>query len=56
VFDVFDRYSGYVPLKHKMSYSLVNFVEETNAKNVDVLITVSEKVLSTFRSKPKFVP
>lgn len=53
VFDVFDRYSGYVPLKHKWLYSLVNFVEERIAKNADVLITVSEKVQSTFRRKPK---
>jgi glycosyltransferase involved in cell wall biosynthesis len=56
VFDVFDRYAGYVPLKYKMLYSLVNFVEETTAKNADVLITVSEKVLSTFRKKPKRCP
>jgi glycosyltransferase involved in cell wall biosynthesis len=53
VFDVFDRYSGLIPLKHKMLHSLINFVEERIAKNADVLITVSEKVLSTFRNKPK---
>ena len=52
VFDVFDRYSGFVP-RRKMLISLVNFVEEAIAKNADVLITVSEKVLSTFTSKPK---
>jgi glycosyltransferase involved in cell wall biosynthesis len=53
VFDIFDRYSGYVPLKHKWLYTLVNFLEERTAKNADVLVTVSEKVQSTFRSKPK---
>jgi glycosyltransferase involved in cell wall biosynthesis len=53
VFDVFDRYSGLIPLKNKMLYFLVNSVEEQIAKNADVLITVSEKVLNTFRNKPK---
>jgi hypothetical protein len=53
VFDVFNRYSGYIPLKDKMSYSLINFVEETVAKNADALITVSEKVLSTLQKQTK---
>jgi glycosyltransferase involved in cell wall biosynthesis len=54
VFDVFDRYAiAFVPRKFRLFYSAVNFLEEFFSKNSDVLITISEKVLSTFRRKPK---
>ena len=54
VFDVFDRYAmAFVPSKFKVYYSVVNYLEEFFSKRADVLITISEKVLSTFRKKPK---
>ena len=49
VFDVFDRYAmAYVPLKSKRLYSVVNSIEELFSRKVDVLITVSEKLMKTF--------
>jgi glycosyltransferase involved in cell wall biosynthesis len=54
VFDVFDRYAmAFVPPKCKVYYSIVNYLEEFFSKRADVLITISERVLSTFRKKPK---
>jgi glycosyltransferase involved in cell wall biosynthesis len=54
IFDVFDRYAiAFVPRKYRIFYSTVNFLEEFFSKNSDVLITISDKVLSTFRRKPK---
>ena len=52
IFDVFDRFSGYVPLKFKKLYSLVNWFEEFLCTKADVMITVTPKVLGTFRMKP----
>jgi len=55
VFDVFDRYAmAFVPSKCKVYYSIVNYLEEFFSKRADVLITISEKVLSTFQKKPKY--
>lgn len=58
VFDILDRYGmTYVPKSRnvifKILYSIVNSLEEMFARNSDVLITVSEKMLLTFRRKPK---
>jgi len=54
IFDVFDRYAiAFVPRKFRIFYSTVNFLEEFFSKNSDVLITISEKVLSTFGRTPK---
>ena len=54
IFDVFDRYAiAFVPRRYRIFYSTVNFLEEFFSKNSDVLITISEKVLSTFRRRPK---
>jgi glycosyltransferase involved in cell wall biosynthesis len=54
IFDVFDRYAiAFVPGKFRIFYSTVNFLEEFFSKNSDILITISEKVLSTFRRTPK---
>jgi len=54
VFDVFDRYAmAFVPSRCKVYYSIINYLEEFFSKRADVLITISEKVLSTFRKKPK---
>jgi len=53
VFDVFDRYAmAFIPMKFKRFYSIVNWLEENFAKNSDVLMTVNEKLLNTFR-RPK---
>lgn len=54
IFDVFDRYAiAFVPRKSRLFYSGVNFLEEFFSKHADVLITISEKVLSTFRRRTK---
>jgi glycosyltransferase involved in cell wall biosynthesis len=52
VFDVFDRYSGYVPLNFKKLQSVLNWFEEFLSTKADVMVTVTDKVLSTFRMKP----
>lgn len=54
VYDVHDRFAGYVPSKLNILFSIINFGEEILAKRGDVLVTVSEKVESTFRLKPKY--
>ncbi|OLC93073.1 MAG: hypothetical protein AUG16_00785 [Thaumarchaeota archaeon 13_1_20CM_2_39_20] len=55
VFDVFDRYAmGYVPEKFSLLSSVINRVEESLASRSDVLITVSDKLLKTFRKKPQY--
>jgi glycosyltransferase involved in cell wall biosynthesis len=53
VYDVYDRYAGYVSPNSKTLFSLLNSVEELLAKRADVLVTVSNKVLDTFRKRPK---
>jgi glycosyltransferase involved in cell wall biosynthesis len=57
VFDVFDRYAmTKIPPKFKTLYSLVDLLEEIFAGKADVLINVSEKLLRTFKRKPKVCP
>jgi len=53
VYDVHDRYAGYVPPKHNNLFKIINELEESLAKHVDVLVTVSAKVQCTFRLRPK---
>lgn len=53
VYDVHDRFGGYVPSKHKALQNAINWIEELLSKQADVLITVSEKVQQTFRSHPE---
>ena len=53
VYDVHDRFGGYVPPKYTTLYNAINQVEEFLSKQADVLITVSEKVRQTFLSHPK---
>jgi glycosyltransferase involved in cell wall biosynthesis len=58
VFDMLDRYAmTYVPkdrnIYSRSLHSLVNFIEETFARNSDVLLAVSDKIFQTFRKKPK---
>jgi glycosyltransferase involved in cell wall biosynthesis len=52
-YDVHDRFAGYVPPNFTRLYTVVNLLEELLSKETDVLVTVSEKVLRTFRHKPK---
>jgi glycosyltransferase involved in cell wall biosynthesis len=53
VYDVHDRFGGYVPPKYTNLYKAINLVEELLGKQADVLVTVSEKVQDTFRLRPK---
>jgi len=53
VFHIVDRYAmSFIPKKFKRLYSVVNFIEDAFSKRSDVLITVSENVLKSFRNKP----
>jgi glycosyltransferase involved in cell wall biosynthesis len=55
IFDVCDRYAmAHIPPKHRLIYSVVNMIEEQSARMATVLITVADKLLETFPSKPKF--
>ncbi len=66
VFDVFDRFVGmlyrvniskkFKALKLESLYSFVSSLEEQFANNADVLITVSENILKTFRRRPICCP
>jgi glycosyltransferase involved in cell wall biosynthesis len=54
IFDVFDRYAmTFIPRKFRTLYSMINTFEELFGEKADVLVTVSEKLLNTFRRKPK---
>jgi glycosyltransferase involved in cell wall biosynthesis len=53
VYDVHDRYAGYVPPVHTNLYKIINQLEESLAKHANVLVTVSAKVQDTFRLRPK---
>lgn len=44
---------AHIPQKHKLIYSMVNSLEARSAESATVLITVADKLLATFRSKPK---
>ncbi len=53
IFDVFDRFAMlHILDSNSLWYKIVNWLEENAAAQSDVLITVGEKLLSTFRSKP----
>jgi glycosyltransferase involved in cell wall biosynthesis len=58
VFDVFDRYAmAYIPrnrsLFFKLLYSFVNWIEEEFAKSSDVLINISDEMLTTYKRRPR---
>ena len=53
VYDVHDRFGGYVPSGIQFLCTAVNLLEELLSKRSDVLMAVSEKVLGTFRLRPK---
>ena len=58
VFDILDRYGmTYVPRNSnvllKLLHTIVNSVEEFFAKNSNLLLTVSDKMLLSFRKKPR---
>jgi glycosyltransferase involved in cell wall biosynthesis len=53
VYDVNDRFGGYVPQKYRTLYKAIILAEELLSKQADVLVTVSEKVQRTFRLRPK---
>ena len=54
LFDVHDRFGGYVPQNYTTLHSTINLLEELLCKQANVLVTVSEKVQDTFRSRPKY--
>jgi glycosyltransferase involved in cell wall biosynthesis len=53
VYDVHDRFGGYVPSKYTTLFNVINSIEELLSKRVDTLVTVSEKVQHSFKSRPK---
>lgn len=62
IWDVYDRYAmtlydrdalTLIPAKFRLLQSILNLSEEFFSKRVDVLINISEDVLTTFRNKPK---
>ena len=53
VYDVHDRYGGYVPREYTWLHNIINLTEELLSKQADVLVTVSRKVQNTFRFRPK---
>jgi glycosyltransferase involved in cell wall biosynthesis len=53
VYDVHDRFGGYVSTKYTTLYKIINLVEELLSKQANVLVTVSEKVQRSFRLQPK---
>jgi glycosyltransferase involved in cell wall biosynthesis len=53
IFDVFDRYAmTFIPRKHTILYYLLNELEEAMSGKADVLVTVGDKILDTFRKRP----
>ena len=57
IFDVFDRHAmAYIPRKNSFFnklYSLTNSFEERLAEGADVLVSISDELIGTFRRKPK---
>ena len=58
IFDILDRFAPpLVPNNRSFLFKkyclLVSFIEETFAKNSDVLLAVSDKIFLTFKKKPK---
>ena len=53
IFDIVDRLGmTFIPKKFDKLYSVVNLFEEAFSKRSDILITLSENVLKSFRNKP----
>ena len=53
VFEIVDRYAmTFIPKKFYSLYWIINSLEEAYCKRSDVLITLSENVLRSFRNKP----
>jgi len=53
IFDIVDRLGmTFIPKKFHKLYSMVNLFEEAFSKRSDILITLSENVLKSFRNKP----
>ena len=54
VFEVFDRYAmTFISSKQGWLHSIINFFEDSFSDNTDYFITVGEKLLRTFRRRPK---
>jgi glycosyltransferase involved in cell wall biosynthesis len=54
VFDVCDRYAmGYIPPRLKALFDIINSLEELFTRKADLVLTVGQKLLDTFRIKPK---
>lgn len=54
VFDVCDRFAmAYISPKFRPLYTAINSLEDLFANHSDALITVGEKLLSTFQARPK---
>lgn len=53
IFDIVDRYAmTFIPKKFHKLCSMVNMIEEAFSKRSDILMTLSENVLNSFRNKP----
>lgn len=53
IFEIVDRYAmTFIPKKFYSLYWIINSLEEAYCKRSDVLITLSENVLKSFRNKP----
>lgn len=53
VFEIVDRYGiTYIPEKFHILHKMANMFEEAFSKRSDILITLSDKVLKSFRNKP----
>jgi glycosyltransferase involved in cell wall biosynthesis len=53
VFDIVDRYAmTFIPKKFYLLYSTVNWLEDAFSKRADVLMTLAENVLESFKKKP----
>lgn len=53
IFDIVDRYAmTYIPKRFHILYSMVNLLEEGFSKRSDILMTLSEEVLKSFRNRP----
>jgi glycosyltransferase involved in cell wall biosynthesis len=54
VFEIVDRYAmTFIPKRFKLLFSFVNWTEEFFSKRADLLMTLSENVLASFRTKPR---
>jgi hypothetical protein len=54
VFEIVDRYAmTFIPKKFRFIFSILNWLEEVFSKRADLLMTLSENVLASFRTKPR---